>query len=182
MLVSLVYALMSAYVLTNEGGNDAALVDILNQCVFQFFSPTNILTFLATDTPVGDALKAFGVDLGKYSRTCDEQLDFSENLINDPSFSSNIASLIDATKAKLNAGGTLYYTGYAKFWDEAAADGDWCSDPAHTWSISLRVRSQTLHSKSVLTLISHSRHPLKTQPASRTGSLQSLSLPRGERG
>lgn len=124
--------------LTTTGGNDAGLVDILNQCVYQFFSPTDILTFLLGTGTIVEALQNLHlIDIGKYSRTCEQQMDESETLINDQSFSQNIKDLIDAAKTKLASDGTIYYTSYAKFWDDDATDDDWCSKPENTWSVFL---------------------------------------------
>ncbi|KAF2793294.1 SGNH hydrolase, partial [Melanomma pulvis-pyrius CBS 109.77] len=96
-------------IMISAGGNDAELVDILNQCVYQFFSPTNLLEWLAGKTP--------------------------EKIINDPAFTANIQKLIDEAKLKLNPDGAIYYTGYAKFWDEKMEDLDWCAVPDHAWSM-----------------------------------------------
>lgn len=128
-------------VLLSASGNDAGLVDILNQCVYQFFAPSNLLAWLASKTPEAIAVKELGgPDINKFARGCDGQMDDSEAMVDAPEFSQGITDLIKAALGKLNDGGTLYYTGYAKFWDQRATDDDWCSAPEHSWSIFLPVR------------------------------------------
>lgn len=140
MLVSRPSTPLTEWTLISAGGNDAELVDILNKCVYQFFVPTTQLLDQADKLGVLGILQNLGSSTFQFAWGCDTQLDNSEKLINDAAFSNNIAQLIDAAKGKLSPGGKLYYTGYAKFWDEAANDGDWCSKPENSWSISLGVR------------------------------------------
>jgi hypothetical protein len=82
---------------------------------------------------VAEVKEMLGLDTVKFARSCDEQLDTSEKIINDPAFATNVQKLIDTAKLKSNPDGALYYTGYAKFWDERMEDLDWCASNA--WSM-----------------------------------------------
>ncbi|KAJ5086483.1 hypothetical protein NUU61_007790 [Penicillium alfredii] len=106
-------------IMLSAGGNDAGLVDILNQCVYQFFAPTKEGAGLME---TGLAFKAIEWlkkgDLSKYSRGCDGTLDDSMKTIEGGDFSKNLDSLLSKTKEKLAKDGKIYYTGYG--WQEEA--------------------------------------------------------------
>lgn len=139
-------------ILISSGGNDVGFVDVINQCVYQFFSPTQLLVDLTELAALRADLKDWlakqteriglelpTIDLAKYARTCEEQLAESKKMIEDPSFSNSIANLISKAQAKLAPGGQIYYTSYAEFWSPDAKDDDWCANPLHTWSVGLSV-------------------------------------------
>uniref|UniRef100_A0A0D2XJ09 Uncharacterized protein n=1 Tax=Fusarium oxysporum (strain Fo5176) TaxID=660025 RepID=A0A0D2XJ09_FUSOF len=71
-------------ILLSAGGNDAELVNILNQCVYQWF-----------------ALKDQHSTVGKVAEM-KGQLQYSKNIINSDEFSQKIDSVIEATKKKLS--------------------------------------------------------------------------------
>jgi hypothetical protein len=144
-------------ILISSGGNDVGFADIINQCVYQFFSPTKILGELGEIAYDRAALKEWlakaatrvgldgvdiplpDIDLMKYARTCEEELENSKKMIDAPEFAQGISDLINKAKEKLAPGGRIYYTSYAQFWSPDATDDDWCADPAHTWSVFLSV-------------------------------------------
>lgn len=144
-------------ILISSGGNDVGFADIINQCVYQFFSPTKILGTLGEIAYDRAALKEWlakaatrvgldgvdiplpDIDLMKYARTCEEELENSKKMIDSPEFSKGITDLINKAKEKLAPGGRIYYTSYAQFWSPDATDDDWCADPKHTWSVFLSV-------------------------------------------
>ncbi|KAI9829474.1 MAG: hypothetical protein M1819_006294 [Sarea resinae] len=82
----------------SSGGNDVGLVDDLNDCVFTFKGPLS-----------GD---------------CEETLANTQDIIDSDDFSFGLDGLLNAAKDKLAPGGTIYYTGYAKFWDASSNDCD----------------------------------------------------------
>lgn len=83
------------------GGNDAELVNILNQCVFQW------LTFDKSQGIVGriaDLLRepwAVNLDWEDLSRGCPGQLTRSDEIIASSDFSTKLDRLIDSAKKKL---------------------------------------------------------------------------------
>ncbi|KAF1959478.1 SGNH hydrolase [Byssothecium circinans] len=81
-----------------SGGNDVGLSDILNACVYQWFSLS------------GD-------------KGCNDQLDKTERLITD-TLPGNYDKLTAALKSKLNTNRKVFWTGYAQFFDSSAADCD----------------------------------------------------------
>ncbi|QIW96307.1 hypothetical protein AMS68_001825 [Peltaster fructicola] len=106
-------------ILLSAGGNDVELVNILNQCVFQWtvFRPDQaILGTIASLTEKFDWAKNF--DWSTLSRGCEGQLQITEALIQDPSFQQKIERVIAGARLKLASGGVIYYTGYAKFFSE----------------------------------------------------------------
>lgn len=48
---------------------------------------------------------------GHIVRSCDEQLQKTRELIDDPAFSDRVGTLIDKAKEKLKKDGIIYYTG-----------------------------------------------------------------------
>ncbi|KAH8590524.1 SGNH hydrolase-type esterase domain-containing protein [Bisporella sp. PMI_857] len=81
----------------STGGNDVGLKDILNACIYQWFSR-------------GDA-------------ACDNQLDETARLIND-TLPGNLDNLMTALKPKINNLRKIYFTGYAKFFAETSTECD----------------------------------------------------------
>ncbi|KAJ5178836.1 hypothetical protein N7492_002046 [Penicillium capsulatum] len=121
-------------IMLSAGGNDAGLVDILNQCVYQIFAPTKEAAALMETSPAFKAIEWFkDADLHKYTRGCDGTLEDSKKLIEGGEFSKNLDSLLSKTKEKLAKDGKIYYTGYAHFWSDSMSDGDSCSKK--TWSV-----------------------------------------------
>lgn len=76
----------------STGGNDANLKDILNSCISQWNS---------------------GSDLA-----CDKTLADSQKKIDDPQFSANFDDVLNALKgAMADSNAKIYWTGYSHFWD-----------------------------------------------------------------
>ena len=65
----------------SAGGNDAGLVDVLNDCIYRFKGP--------------------------FSGDCDATLTKAQNVIAGKDLDSSFDGLIDAAKSKLAAGGTM---------------------------------------------------------------------------
>lgn len=143
-------------ILISSGGNDVGFADVINQCVYQFFSPTKALITLTEMAAMRAGLREWlaeqtervgielpdelpEIDLAKYARTCEEQLAESKKMIEDPAFSQGISDLVDKAKAKLSPDGRIYYTSYSRYWSPDATNDDWCADPEHTWSVFLSV-------------------------------------------
>ncbi|KAL6229677.1 SGNH hydrolase-type esterase domain-containing protein [Aspergillus navahoensis] len=111
-------------ILLSIGGNDAELSNILNQCIFQWA----VVNTLQVTVAKLDEIRKFIMG-EKYSwsdiadwevlgRGCDGQLDHTQSIIDSSDFSKNIDSVLEAAKGKLAKDGMIYYTGYAKFFDE----------------------------------------------------------------
>ncbi|KAL4891313.1 fibronectin type III domain protein [Aspergillus ambiguus] len=118
-------------ILLSAGGNDAELTKILNHCVYQFFSIN--LGWVGKATEIVEASSDFEwpIDWQAVSRTCEEQLTRTKEIIAADTFSAKLDNVISAAKSKLASDGIIYYTGYAKFWGE-----DLSSDcDSVTWSI-----------------------------------------------
>lgn len=95
------------------GGNDAGLVDVLNQCVYQVFAPNKVTAGLMKAFPAIEAIEWLtDGDVSKFARSCEETLEDSKKKIEEGKFSEELDSLISKTKEKLGDGGILYYTGY----------------------------------------------------------------------
>lgn len=91
-------------ILTFAGGNDAELTNILNQCVFQFFTLQPYQAAVAKlVTLVEDVEWAEEIDFDAASRTCEEQLDFSRDIIESKDFSNSLDNMIEAAKEKLSS-------------------------------------------------------------------------------
>jgi len=76
----------------SAGGNDAALGDVLDSCIFQWKH--------------GSSVK------------CDKALNHSQELI-DTTLSTNVDLLLESLTAKLAPHGRIYYPGYAQFFGES---------------------------------------------------------------
>ncbi|KAF1998640.1 SGNH hydrolase [Amniculicola lignicola CBS 123094] len=126
--------------LVSGGGNDAEFIHILNFCIFQIFSPTemaadDVEAIIEEFYPDPLLLLWFEKNKHKLTRTCDDQIKASTDIILSSKFASNVGLLIDEVKKKLKKDGVIYYTGYAKFFDSDMADDDFCSKPENTWSL-----------------------------------------------
>ncbi|KAH7344362.1 SGNH hydrolase-type esterase domain-containing protein, partial [Pyrenochaeta sp. MPI-SDFR-AT-0127] len=82
----------------SSGGNDVGLVDILNHCIYQWFALSG-------------------------SKGCDDQLAKTERLIRD-TLPGNYDRLTAGLKGKLNADRKVFWTGYARFFDDSTTDCD----------------------------------------------------------
>lgn len=91
------------------GGNDVGLVDILNQCIYQWASFSKFQAAVAKLDQLKHALSSeeaswfAGFDWDKLSRTCDEQLDASQALIDGSAFSNSLDEVLAAAKTKLSS-------------------------------------------------------------------------------
>ncbi|KAH6949082.1 SGNH hydrolase-type esterase domain-containing protein, partial [Fusarium avenaceum] len=103
-------------ILLSAGGNDAELVNILNQCVFQWFALNEQHSTVGKVAEMKGEPWAKGWDWDASARGCLGQLKASKDIINSNEFSQRLDSVIQAAKKKLASGGMIYYTGYAKFW------------------------------------------------------------------
>ncbi|KAJ3497498.1 hypothetical protein NLG97_g1847 [Lecanicillium saksenae] len=102
-------------ILLSAGGNDAKLVDLLNQCVYQW----STFEWDDVDAPKHDELKRDFPDMDweKFGVGCGNQMKASMDIIMSERFSTDLDVLIETAKRKLSANGIIYYTGYAKFFD-----------------------------------------------------------------
>ncbi|KAK2811108.1 hypothetical protein FQN50_002444 [Emmonsiellopsis sp. PD_5] len=120
-------------ILLSIGGNDVELVNILNQCIYQWA----VLTEEQVKIAKAAALKggydwAAGFEFDHLSRGCQGQLDYAQSLIEGDEFSQNIDKVLTAAKAKLSKDGTIYMTGYGKFFGEELSPE--CNDVSwSTW-------------------------------------------------
>ncbi|KAL1864953.1 hypothetical protein VTK73DRAFT_5582 [Phialemonium thermophilum] len=106
-------------ILLSIGGNDAELVDILNQCVFQFstLNPGKIdIEEVKSKASQYDWAKNY--DFEALARGCETQLARSAGLIASTDLANRWDAITTQAKAKLAAGGKIYWTGYAKFFAE----------------------------------------------------------------
>ncbi|KAK4220604.1 SGNH hydrolase-type esterase domain-containing protein [Podospora fimiseda] len=141
-------------ILLSVGGNDAELVNILNSCVYQW---ANLNKFQAVvgEIEFGRRWKKFSdrinnkvkeilgmevpiempdaIDFEKLSRTCDEQLSRTEDIVDSEEYSNKLEAVVHAAKRKLDTSnsGRIYWTGYAKFfgtdYDSACDQVSWTS-------------------------------------------------------
>ncbi|KAK2783961.1 hypothetical protein FQN53_008882 [Emmonsiellopsis sp. PD_33] len=120
-------------ILLSIGGNYDELVNILNQCIYQWA----VLTEEQIDITKAAALKggydwAADFDFGHLGRGCQRQLDYTQSLINGDKFSQNIDKVLTAAKFKLAKDVTIYMTGYGKFFGEELSPD--CDDVSwSTW-------------------------------------------------
>lgn len=110
-------------ILLSAGGNDVDFVGILNQCIYQFFAISSFGETLLGKDGRFDAWKGWFPGV---SRSCEQTLTDTQNAIKEAKFGSAIASLLTEAKKKLAPGGTIYYTGYSKFWSTDMKEGDQC--------------------------------------------------------
>nr|UMZ45336.1 hypothetical protein [Paramyrothecium sp.] len=107
-------------ILLSVGGNDVQLVNILNQCIYQWGvlnqEQVEVAKIAALADPKYEWAESF--DWDTLGRGCEGQLDHTESIINSDAFSSSIDKVLEAAKGKLADDGTIYYTGYAKFFNE----------------------------------------------------------------
>ncbi|KAH7128006.1 SGNH hydrolase-type esterase domain-containing protein [Dactylonectria estremocensis] len=106
-------------ILLSIGGNDVELVNILNQCIFQWAvvnqEQVAVAKLAALDKNY-DWTRDF--DWDKLGRGCAGQLDLTQALIDSEGFSSNLDAVLAAAKGKLAQDGIIYTTGYGKFFGE----------------------------------------------------------------
>nr|UMZ45332.1 hypothetical protein [Paramyrothecium sp.] len=103
-------------ILMSAGGNDADLLAILNQCIFQWFAPSKTASgFALMIAKLYDQEWAEAFDWWKNARGCEGQLKISQEIIESDSFAKSLDGMIAAAKRKLSPTGMIYYTGYAKF-------------------------------------------------------------------
>ena len=84
------------------GGNDAELVNILNQCVFQWLAFSDFQWFIGKIASWKGDRWAVGWDWNKYSRGCEGQLKVSEDIIRSDEFGKRLDTMIEAAKKKLS--------------------------------------------------------------------------------
>lgn len=88
--------------INSEGGNDAELVDVLNQCIYQWGVLSKQQELVAD---ISSKMKEYGwlknFDLERLGRGCEAQLARSESIIASEEFSSRLDSVLNAAKEKL---------------------------------------------------------------------------------
>ncbi|KAF6833212.1 hypothetical protein CPLU01_05731 [Colletotrichum plurivorum] len=118
-------------ILLSAGGNDVQLLEILNQCIFQWAVLTDSQVLIAKAAALKEGIDwAEDYDWDKLAVGCDGQLAASDKLIDSSVFAENLDKVIDAAKSKLSSDGMVYMTGYAKFFAEDLSPS--CEDV--TWS------------------------------------------------
>jgi hypothetical protein len=88
----------------STGGNDVELVNILNQCIFQFavLNPQQVIVAkLAVEAEPENYAWAKDFDFDTLGRGCATQLDQTAAIIGSSTFSSNLDQVLNAAKAKL---------------------------------------------------------------------------------
>lgn len=90
------------YLMFIPGGNDVELVNILNQCIYQWAVLNKDQVAIAKGAAFDKKYDwASGVDWDSLGRGCTAQLDHTQSLIDSSTFSSNIDAVLKAAKAKL---------------------------------------------------------------------------------
>lgn len=87
------------------GGNDVQLINVLNQCIYQWASLQKSQGMVAKIQKLREK-KPFTMikDIDALTRTCGEQLDYTQRLVDGAEFSRNLDALIAAAKRKLASG------------------------------------------------------------------------------
>lgn len=86
----------------DEGRNDAELVDVLNQCIYQFGvlnKQQKLVTDIASQKKKYSWLKNF--DLERMGRGCEAQLARSESIVASEESSSKLDGVLNVAKEKL---------------------------------------------------------------------------------
>lgn len=87
------------------GGNDVQLVNILNQCIYQWSVLNQEQVAVAKLAALDKKYEwAAGFDWDTLGRGCEGQLDHTQSLIDSGTFSSNLDAVLNAAKAKLIQG------------------------------------------------------------------------------
>jgi hypothetical protein len=87
------------------GGNDIQLVDVLNQCIYQWAVLNQEQVIVAKLAALDKKYEwAADYDWDKLGLGCAGQLDQTQSLIASNSFSNNLDAVLNATKAKLAPG------------------------------------------------------------------------------
>jgi hypothetical protein len=105
------YMLHRKFRLTIKGGNDAGLVDILNQCIFQWASFNKEQATVGKVEELKQKLEgnkdtnrwAQGIDWDKLSLGCDGQLSATQAVIDSKAFNDTLDRVIEAAKSKLSS-------------------------------------------------------------------------------
>ncbi|KAI9671724.1 MAG: hypothetical protein M1831_003252 [Alyxoria varia] len=85
-------------ILISAGGNDGLLAEVLDECIFGWS--------------------------GRGAYDCPGKLDEAQKVMEDPDFHKKLDDLLYAAHGKLKAGGTIYWTGYARFFGEGDSQCD----------------------------------------------------------
>ncbi|KAI8718199.1 SGNH-hydro domain-containing protein [Fusarium sp. LHS14.1] len=106
-------------ILVSAGANDAEFVNILNHCIYQwasFDSSEKAFDILGNSIPglLKDYPHLAEFQIEELTRSCDEQLEISRELVESDEFGQKIDDVLKEAKRKLARDGTIYYTGYAK--------------------------------------------------------------------
>lgn len=90
-------------ILLSIGGNDIGLLDILNQCIYQWavFNKQQVNTAKAAALK-GDFKWADGIAWDKLGHGCEKQLKVSKSLIDGDEFSGNIDKVLKEAQKKLD--------------------------------------------------------------------------------
>ena len=83
------------------GGNDAQLLNVLNQCIYQWASFDSLQVTTGQLAKIAAEPWAQGIDFDTLGRGCGRQLQATEDFINGQEFSDRLDSLLSATKKKL---------------------------------------------------------------------------------
>ena len=85
-----------------SGGNDAELVNILNQCVYQWTVFNKFQEGVTAIAKLKGEKWAQKLDASVWARGCAGQLKVSQDIMNSAEFSKRLDNLISATKKKLD--------------------------------------------------------------------------------
>lgn len=77
---------------------------MLNQCIYQWASLQKSQGLVAEILKLANTPLFSGLDVDAITRTCEEQLEHTENLVDGSELSQNLDSVISAAKGKLASG------------------------------------------------------------------------------
>ncbi|KAF4990980.1 hypothetical protein FDECE_14187 [Fusarium decemcellulare] len=128
-------------ILLSAGGNDAELVNILNQCVFQWFALTEWQSKVGKFAELISEPWAKGWDWEASARGCLGQLQVSKDIINSDDFAKKLDSVIEAAKKKLSSEYAQFFsTDYGSDCDKVTWS-TWVFKTYNIWQPAARLES-----------------------------------------
>ena len=84
-----------------QGGNDVELVNVLNQCIYQWATLDRKQSLVGEIAKLKEEEWAQYIDFDKLSRGCEGQIDVTAQIIQSEQFSKQLDTTIDMAKLRL---------------------------------------------------------------------------------